>query len=258
MGRRDSTKSPIKTKPLRNPGESLEKEIQDELFDKVLTYYLVAMLLVLMAAQEWWRWYTEHPPAPLLYTAIAVVALVVATVKLVRAKRRITDLKLGLSGERAVGQYLERLREHGAQVIHDFPGDGFNIDHVVVHPSGVYSIETKTWSKPSKGDAQLLFDGEKVETKGWSPDRNPVTQARASSRWLRELIEEITGKKVPVRPVVVFPGWYIQPTAQAKTSDIWVLNPKALPAFIDNSKPSFPESDARTIAAALSRYVRNS
>ena len=31
---------------------------------------------------------------------------------------------------------------------------------------------------------------------------------------------------------VVFPGGYIEPTAEARASDVWVLNPKALPSLI--------------------------
>ena len=67
-----------------------------------------------------------------------------------------------------------------AAVLHDFPGEGFNLDDVVVHPSGVYYVETKTLSKPLKGQAKLFFDGDSVlfhSLRGvmlsW-PSRNPL------------------------------------------------------------------------------------
>jgi hypothetical protein len=41
-------------------------------------------------------------------------------------------LMQGREGEKAVGQYLERLRARGYQVLHDIPGENFNIDHVLI------------------------------------------------------------------------------------------------------------------------------
>lgn len=37
-----------------------------------------------------------------------------------------------MEGERAVGQFLEQLREQGFHVFHDVVGTGFNVDHVLV------------------------------------------------------------------------------------------------------------------------------
>ena len=74
---------------------------------------------------------------------------------------------------------------------------------------------------------------------------------------LEELIVEIQGKWLPVRPVVVFPGWFVVPTAEAKTRDVWVLNPKAFPAFIEHSDTQLVEAGVHMVASHLSRYVRD-
>ena len=51
-------------------------------------------------------------------------------------------LKLGLLGERAVGEQLSSLAGVGYHVFHDVPGDGdWNVDHVVVGLAGVFAIE---------------------------------------------------------------------------------------------------------------------
>ena len=68
---------------------------------------------------------------------------------------------------------------------------------------------------------------------------------------LQELIVEMSGKRVPVRPVVVFPGWFVVPTAEAKSSDVWILNPKQLPPFIENSHMQWAEADAHFGRVAL-------
>ena len=78
---------------------------------------------------------------------------------------------------------------------HDVVGLGFNVDHVIVGPAGVFTVETKTWSKPAKGDAKVVFDGERVRINGFEPDRNPIVQAKAQARWLKEVLAESTGMK---------------------------------------------------------------
>ncbi len=176
--------------------------------------------------------------------------------KILIARKKIKALRLGRDGEMAVGQYLESLRENGAKVFHDIQGEGFNLDHVVIDKSGIYVIETKTFSKPDKGQTIVTYDGEKVFVNGKEPDRNPVIQVKAACHWLKELLKESTGKDCNPRPVVVFPGWFVQPTVEAKNSDVWVLNPKALPAFISNSKPQYEGDAVGLFSYHLSRYVR--
>jgi hypothetical protein len=73
---------------------------------------------------------------------------------------------------------------------------------------------------------------------------------------LSDLLKESTGRAFPVRPVVVFPGWRIEPTAEARTSDVWVLNPKALPAFIAHSQSRMKPDEVAMCSFHLSRYVR--
>jgi hypothetical protein len=59
-----------------------------------------------------------------------------------------------------------------------------------------------------------------------------------------------------LKNVVLFPGWFIEPTAESKQSDVWVLNPKALPAFISNSRKRLSVEDVSLVAYHLSRFIR--
>jgi len=251
-------KSPLKAKPLRNPGESLERQLFDLTFDEVIQYFIIAFVFVLVAAMEWLRWLRDWPPNPWLYTFIALPVVILAAWKINRALAKARNLRLGRDGEKAVGQYLDVLRESGAKVPHDLPGNGFNIDHVVIHETGVYVIETKTLSKPDRGEAKLIYDGTTVLKGGFKPDRNPIQQVRAARQWVKDLLLESTGKEFSVRAVVVYPGWFIQPTAEAKSSDVWVLNPKALPSFIKHSAKQLQSEDVSLCSYHLSRYVRGS
>jgi hypothetical protein len=249
-------KSPLKDKPLKNPGESLDIELKDLLFGDVFSYFIFAIFMVMMALMEWLRWFKDLPPNPKTLTVVALISVLIAAWKFERSRARIKALRLGRDGEKAVGQYLEFLREKGAKVFHDIPGVGFNLDHVVIHETGIYVIETKTISKPDRGEAKLVYNGTNVLKNGFAFDRNPIQQVRAAKQWLTDLLKESTGKKFTTRAVVVYPGWFIQPTAEAKSSDVWVLNPKALPAFISKSALQISAEDVTLCAYHLGRYIR--
>jgi hypothetical protein len=250
-------RSPLKDSPLRNPGQSVDEQQFDLAYDKVLGPFLAAMLVVLLAALEWWRHFTGVPPQPWLYTVIAIAVSGYSAWQVYRVWPQVRALRLAREGERAVGQYLEHLRGAGYQVFHDIPGQGFNIDHVVIGPAGIFTIETKTWSKPLRGETRIVVDGERILADGVEPQRNPMVQARAQASWLHGLLRESTGRALPVRSAILFPGWFVE-RPRGGQSDVWVLNPKALPAFLSHEPERLTAEEIKLAAFHLSRYVRGS
>jgi hypothetical protein len=250
------TRSPLKVRPLRNPGESTEREIERVIDDQVISYLVVAFAMVMVTLLEWLRWYSQAPPSPGPITALTVGFLIFVTYRFVRARRVIRSLQLGIDGEKSVGQCLEDLRREGCQILHDVPGDRFNIDHIIVSPHGLFVVETKTLSKPVQGQPTVTFDGERVLINGREPDRNPVRQALAQRGWVRDFLQQRTARVFPVKAVVVFPGWYVEPATGRKRDDLWVLNPKAVPAFIKNEPILLKPEDVALATSTLADYVR--
>ena len=250
-------RSPLKVPPLRNPGQFLDEELQRMFLDKCLPYFLVPLVLVSLAVIEWWRWYRPSPPSPGIMTGIALLSVIYSIYQVQKIRPKIRALKLGRDGEKAVGQSLEELRSGGAVVLHDIMAYGFNVDHVVISSRGIFVIETKTYSKPNGRDAKVVFDGDKVSINGRVPSRDPVKQVVANTAWVQELLKERTGKFFPARPVVLFPGWFVE-TAGARAHDrVWVLNPKVLPAFIEQENPNLSLEDIKTATCHLSQYIRS-
>lgn len=69
-------RSPLTGRPLRNPGQSIDEQIQDLRTDKLLLPMMIAAMLVAFAAIEWWRYYVPQPPRPILVTIMAVFAII--------------------------------------------------------------------------------------------------------------------------------------------------------------------------------------
>src|SRR5690606_26650187 len=131
----------------------------------------------------------ERPINPWHFTFVAVLFTLIAAYKTLRAVPVVRQLKLGRDGERAVGQHLERLRESGAKVFHDIPANKFNLDHVVIASAGIFLIETKTYSKPEKGEPTVTFDGDKVSLRSRGEYAEPVIQVKAGAHWLKDLLK---------------------------------------------------------------------
>jgi len=217
---------------------------------------LISIVLVVLAAMEWFRYFFTGPTSPVPYTVIAAASVAFTAWRFRRMVPEVRKLRQAMDGEKVVGQFLESFRERGYRVFHDLVGTGFNVDHVLIGPAGIFTIETKTWSKPIKGDARITFDGEAIRVGTIEPDRNPIIQATAQAAWLRELLAESTGKAFPVWPVIVFPGWFIEQTTQSKRR-LWVLNPRALPAFLDNEPKRLVDDDVKLASFHLSRFIRS-
>ena len=165
---------------MRLPGQSISEEREEIVENAVGQPLMLALFMCVIAGLEWWRFYMNMKPNPIIFSAAAVLALLYAGFRIWRCVPKLRNLRQALEGEKAVGQFLERLREDGYHVFHDLVGTGFNVDHVLIGPAGVLTVETKTWSKPAKGAARVSFDGEALTIGGIAPTRDPIVQARAS------------------------------------------------------------------------------
>lgn len=257
--------TPIRKPVHALPGESVRGDLEDLLFGNMMAWALGAVMVVVLASMDWVRWYFETPLSPVTTTVFAVLFVLYAAIRVRVAWPKVRALKMALRGEVAVGQFLEeQLGVFSGRVFHDIPiksGDRViaNIDHVAICSKGILVVETKTWSK-SQND-KIVFDGKAIFVNGTlEPDRNPVDQAKSNARWIRDLLEELTGHRFLTRPVVLFPGWYVEGSSREKSArkpdDVWVLSAKALPAFLEHEADQFDEQQVKMISGQLSRDLR--
>ncbi|MBL8102115.1 MAG: NERD domain-containing protein [Anaerolineales bacterium] len=247
-------RSPLKDRPLRYAGQSLNEQIEDRLLDLLYWFFLPAMTIVLVIG-EWFRFLNPQPAQkPILVTFVAIVLLGVGIFKIFKGIKEVNRLKMARDGEKIVAEELQTLLKDGATVFHDVIGNKFNIDHVIVSKHGIFLVETKTYSKPIKKDAVISFDENHLYVDGQKIQRGPIKQVKALVKWLQDLLLQTTGQKFPIHPVILFPGWYTEQIKRGQ--ELWILNPKALPKFIANEPIKIKETDVHLIAYHLSRYIR--
>jgi hypothetical protein len=189
-------------------------------------------------------------------TIVAVFTVGYTIYKFFQVRKYHRNLKQGLAGEKAVGQFLELIRDQDCRVFHDITADNSNIDHIYISPKGIFVIETKTYSKPPHGKSTINFDGERILVNGFEPERNPINQVRGLTQWLQDMLFESTGRKFPIKGVVVFPGWFIDNKTKTR-SNFWVLNPRALPAYIENESNVLKMEEVALIASRINTHMQN-
>ena len=144
------------------------------------------LLVVVLGAAAW-----------LLHAAVALLAAGAVSLWLVATRRGDIDRwRRGAVGERATASALARLPARRWRVWHDLrvPGSRANIDHLVVGPTGVWVVDTKSTTAPVTARWRRVCFG----------DRRLDTTA---VRWETEIVEDRLG--VRVRSVVAVHGAWL-------------------------------------------------
>lgn len=136
----------------------------------------------------------------------------------------------GAEGEEAVGEILESLTSDGWHVIHDVSFGRGNIDHVVVGPGGVFSIETKSHA----GRISL----ERLDPK-------MLSQAYAEKKTLEERLG------VEVEPLLVFSRAYLIERPSTTRRGVTVMTARGLSHYFSRRRPTMPAQQARQVYERL-------
>lgn len=257
---------PERDKLLRGPGESLKRKI--ELMDENLIYLLMGLIVLplfggfgVLAGMQ-----AAQVGTPGLRMGLALGAalglVVVGSWYLAKEAIRRGNHYLGWFGERMTAEELAPLGQQGWRIFHDVPAESgkqeFNIDHVVVGPGGVFSIETKMRRKgdarPGRKDHEVFYDGKELSWP-WKEDRYGLDQAARNATWLRDWLSLMTGERLEVTPLLVFPGWYVVPPNAVHP--VSVIHTSYLGGFVSRRKDMLSPKQIDLLARQLEARCRD-
>ncbi len=229
---RQKLRMPVAEKLLRGPGESLRKkleELEEQISSEVAVGFVMPPIYAGMILLQARKLYLA-PGFVCVYAFVGLVGLGVVCRRIGQLAEKRRRYRLGLSGERAVGEELNQLMLVGCRVYHDVPNDPYgNIDHVLVAPSGVYAVETKARRKREGKDThKAVFDGQALRFADGPPEHDCLDQARQQASRLSDWLSKATGEATEVRPVLALPGWYVD--RQGK-GEVIVISGKAVKMF---------------------------
>jgi hypothetical protein len=142
----------------------------------------------------------------------------------------------GATGEEQVGTLLDELGGKGWRAIHDASLGHGNVDHILIGPAGVFTVETKSHPGPVR---VARIHGA------------TLSQAQAQ----RKAIERVTG--LEVEPLVVYSrAWVDRPLARRK--GVRVLPARMLAGYLDRRAAMLSPKQVRgaheQVAAALREH----
>lgn len=235
----------------RRAGESVSEERERRVYDKLpvivflpFTFWCVFLVIKLQQSNAVLR-------QPLFWLSFAIVFTILSVIWFMRLFHLARRLNRGERGELHVADVLEELRGDGHRPIHDIVGDGFNVDHVLVGPHGVFAIETKYRS----GKGEITVGNEGVFVGNRLEEKDCLKQARGSAKAVSQLIAENCGRREWVTPIVVFVGdWKIR--NKWRDTDVRVFTPERLLDYIRDHQPQLTRKDIELIASHLERCAR--
>jgi len=168
--------------------------------------------------------------SPLLAVAeVGAIAGVLTAARKIDAGRRVR----GIRGEERVGSILDDLAEEGWRTVHDKSLGGGHVDHIVVGPGGILTVETK-----SHGGRRRVSH----------VDPRWLKQAHAQ----RESVEGITGE--PVDSLLVFSHASLD-LAVSRQRGVIVLPARMLPRYIVGRRTVYSTDEVDSIHECLRNAV---
>jgi hypothetical protein len=236
----------------RRAGTSLSEERERRVFDNLpviifgpFMFWFVFFVTKLQQSNATLR-------RPGFWLTFAIIFTILSAIWFMRLFPIARRLNRGERGELHVAEVLEELRMDGYQPIHDIVRDGFNVDHVLVGPGGIFAIETKYRS--GKGEitfrnSEGVFVGDRLE------EKDCLKQALGSTAAIGELIHENCGKREWVNAIVVFVGdWKIR--NEWHDTDVRVFTPGGLLHYVRKQQPRLTRREIELIASHLERSAK--
>lgn len=137
----------------------------------------------------------------------------------------------GAKGEEDVGEILRQLPS-GYTVFHDLPSSFGNIDHVVVNQDNVYLIETKAHF------GNVIHNGTNLLINFKLPEKDFIDQVLKNTFWLRDHLLKKTGRRVFIKPLLVFTNAFVRVPSPIK--NITIINKKYLLENLTKSAEATP------------------
>lgn len=158
--------------------------------------------------------------------------------------------RVGADGEETIGGRLDRLTKHGWHVLHSVPvgSQDSDIDHVLIGPGGVYTINTK--KHPGKsvwvGGSTAMISGRRVRY---------IPKAEYEADRAERLLTRAAGFPVAVRPVLIFTTGSLVPDVTIKTRPerVVILDRSDVPGAFKRAPRRLDPNEVETVYTAARR-----
>ena len=221
----------------------------DSRYKDMLSRIVLPMLSFLLLIPVWYYLMTRGH----LLWGVAVAAIYVFSINALEKtglelKKRITDADTGARAEQDVAEALDSLPDDYF-VFHDLEFPGFNIDHVVLGPNGIFLVETKS----QKGN--ITQENDVLLRNGRRFFKDFLKQCWRQTYSLRDHLgaERLKGQKI--KPILCFARGFVEIRGPVK--GVTVTNVGYLRPFILSQRERVHSEIIEQIVPILTAVVSN-
>lgn len=199
---------------IRMPAQALNSQIQSTSIEVMGLGVVITALMTSPFVYVGSQYISFTEPASISIMIAIAIGVIYGCVRAWKYTDQLIKLKLGRDAELAVASELMKLQSLGYQVFHDVQADGFNIDHLVVGPNGVFAVETKgrhkrtNDAKNGQKDYVMSFENNQLNFPSWI-EKEPLDQAQRQAKWVATWLNKASGMQLNVMPLLVYPGWFV-------------------------------------------------
>ena len=202
---------------LRSPGESTLNRI-DRATSEFLTFGIAVAVVPLILLLTYLA-YVNFARAPQGWLELAYLVclsmgfLLYGVNKLRRLRLKTKRLRKMYTGLQSVALEINQLLLSGHHVYHDFPSGRFYIDHIIVGPTGVFTVQSRIPSgflrASAHQDRRVSVVGSELIT-DQTTDTHTIPNTVFHASWLANWLLTDTGEAVRVQPLLTLPGWDVE------------------------------------------------
>ena len=178
-----------------------------------------------------------------LFASLFFASLIAMAVMWRRGVQRVESFFVGARGEERVAGMLAALPQN-CHVFNDFVAAGRQVDHVVVCPGGVFSVETKYWR------GRVTLESGCVLVDGMLADRAPLRQAMREAASVQAELEK-TGWQGSVTPVLCFASDTFA-AGSADAGSVRLINAQALCEWLRAQPETLSPAELERLVQLLS------
>ncbi len=213
----------------------------------VALIFLILICILLFVILEHYTYFSTRPYALLIFVGILVVFFLskYAGDKLLDRSDKFVD---GRKGESAIWFELKRLSDEYSvfQDIH-FNKQKFNVDFVVVGPTGIFTIEVK-----SHRNGEVNFNGQELTWNGVPfQEKDVLKQAKGEAFALSNYLKERASKGIFVQPVIVFASYVKIHFGKHSVQDVIVVGKEWLNQIITEGHQKLSSGEINKISQEI-------
>ena len=252
-GTNSVTESSAPTSFLRTAGQYLRAHRERALDDRLVPYFLVIFTFWMVCIVEFTQKIGGQTLDPRFWMFLAMLVTIYGGFKVFRLRSQLQSFATRHRKDREVGHILDRVRAKGFITYDRLPETEFQVDHIVVGPSGIYVIETKERTVFGSRTIDYVNDNQLI-LGGKITDSQPLKKTRGAADAIRRQLQEHLHQQFAVKPLVVFSGeWRVN--RYANDVDVAVVTANQLESYLDREQPELTSKEITQICSHFERSL---